>query len=412
MKHILLTFLLFLGLVASAQFKNTVYSNWDSGYSIGAHSRFQASSNAITSNLIWNAYQGKNLDRGLRETVSGLHSRRNRIGVDLDYGIYAKHITDTTKGIGWFINVADRTHANAKYPQELFDLAMFGNAQYAGQSIELSPLEFNFLRYNQFEIGLLKTIYKEKGKWNLGFGISLLAGKRNLQLKIEQATLFTHEDGEYLDGEVHGDIRSSSLASSKYIDLNGAGFSGSLHIGYETEKFGIRFEADDLGFINWTRGLKRTDLDSVFRFEGAEVDLFASDGNAFSSINLDTVVDGFASRKAATPYTSILPGRIGFEGHYVLNSKDWRLYAGVQYRIAPSYIPYAYIGTNSPLGKGFYIDGRFAFGGFGSWHLGLEFRKKFADKAMITLGTRNLEGFILPMVGTSQSAYIGIAGFF
>jgi hypothetical protein len=89
-----------------------------------------------------------------------------------------------------------------------------------------------------------------------------------------------------------------------------------------------------------------------------------------------------------------------------------RLYAGIQYRIASSYVPYGYIGTSSPLPKGFYIDGRFAYGGFGSWHLGLELRKKFANVFEIKLGTNNLEGYVLPMVGTSQSAYVGFAAYF
>ena len=412
MKKLLLIVLLLSSICANAQYKSNVYADWDAGYTIGTYGRYNASSNAITSNFVWNVYQGKFLDRQLREKVSGLHTRSNRVGADLDYGIFAKHTPDSTKGVGWFLNVADRTHINASYPKELFDLVMFGNAQFAGESIPLSPVEFNLLMYTQFEIGLLKTIVKPKGKWNLGIGLSLLTGKRNFNLKIDEAELFTDVDGEYLEGEVHGSMRSSSLSSSQYIDANGLGFSGSVHIGYETSKFGLRFEADDLGFINWNRHLKQTDLDSVFRFEGVDVNLFAADGNPVASINIDTVVGGFSTELTPTPYTALIPGRIGFEGHYLLNSKDWKLYAGVQYRFAPSYIPYAYIGTNSPLGKGFSIDGRFAFGGFGSWHLGLEFKKRFADVAEIKLGTMNLEGYVLPMVGTSQSAYIGISGFF
>jgi len=407
---ILLQLFVFAG--ANAQFQNPIYSDWTPGYSVGAYGRAQFSSNAITPNLFWKVYQGKELNRKVRENVSGNLSKGNRIGADADYGIFAKHLPDSTTGIGWFVNLADRLHANAKYPKDLLDVAMFGNASFAGQTADLSNIEFNLLMYKQFEVGILKTVHKEKGKWNIGFGVSLLTGNRNIQLKITEASLYTDPDGEYLDGEVHGHFRSSTMGRSQYVAANGLGFGGSLSIGYEADKFGIRLDADDLGFISWKKNLKRTDLDSVFRFEGVEVNLFSADGNPFSSIDLDSVVNGLATVRQATAYTIATPGRIRVEGYYALNSENWRIYAGIQYRIANGYVPLGYVGTSAPLKKGFYIDGRFAYGGFGSWNLGLELRKRFANVFEVRLGTNNLEGFVLPMVGTSQSAYISLAGFF
>lgn len=407
---ILLQLLVFAG--ANAQLRNPIYSDWTSGYSVGAYGRAQLSSNAITSNLVWNTYQGKTLSRQLRENVSGNLTKTNRIGADADYGIFAKHLPDSTIGIGWFVNIADRIHFNAKYPKDLFDVAMFGNASFAGQTANLSNMEVNLLMYKQFEVGILKTVQKEKGKWNIGFGVSLLTGNRNLQLKITEASLYTDPDGEYLDGEVHGEFRSASMANSQYVAANGLGVSGSFSFGYQAEKFGIRVDADDLGFISWKKDLKRTDLDSTFRFEGAEVNLFSADGNPFSSIDLDSVVDGFATVQQGTAYSVATPARIRVEGYYALNAANWHIYAGIQYRIAAGYVPLGYIGTSAPLKKGFFIDGRFAYGGFGSWNLGLEVRKRFANVFEVRLGTNNLEGFVLPMVGTSQSAYISLAGFF
>ena len=39
-------------------------------------------------------------------------------------------------------------------------------------------------------------------------------------------------------------------------------------------------------------------------------------------------------------------------------------------------------------------------------------RKRFANVLEVRLGTNNLEGYLLPMVGTSQSAYLSLAAFF
>lgn len=396
---------------ASAQFRNTVYSHAETGYIVGAYGRYQASTNAIATDLVWNIYQGKFLDRDLRERSSGMHGKMNRMGADIDYGLFVRHLPDSTKGIGWFVGVADRTHVNGSYRKELFDLAAFGNAQYAGQSVSLSPLQFNLLTYTQVQAGILKTVRKQKGSWNLGFGLSLLFGKQNLNLKINEAELYTDSDGEYLEGSLSGVIRSSSASGTQYFDANGIGFSGSFNVGYSTDKWGILLEADDIGLINWNKDVKQTDLDTAFRFDGVEVDLF-SGGDAFANVATDSILNGLATDVALGNYTTATPGSIRLEGHYMLNKKQLRLYLGVHYRFAPGYVPYAYVGTNSPLGKGFSIDGRFAYGGFGSWNLGLEVSKRFGKHVEIRLGTNNLEGFVLPMVGTSQSAYASLVGLF
>lgn len=411
MKRLVLCFFMLQTISASAQFRNTVYSNWEGGYMVGASGRYQASSNALTSNLLWNAYQGKFLERELRDRVSGMHGKSNRLGADIDYGLFARHLPDSTKGIGWFVSLADRTHVNGSYAKELFDLVAFGNAKYAGQRIMLSPLRFNFLSYTQAEVGIMKVVKKQKGTWNIGFGLSVLFGKQNINLNIDGAELFTDADGEFLDGMLSGSVRSASASSTQYFAANGIGFSGSLAISYSTDKWGIGLEADDLGMINWNKLVKQTDLDTVFRFEGVEVDLF-SGGNAFADVSADSLLNGLATDVPVTKYTTTTPGSIRLEGHYVLNQKQLRLYAGVHYRFAAGYIPFAYVGTNSPLGKGFFVDGRFAYGGFGSWNLGLEFRKRFGKHVEVRLGTNNLEGFVLPMVGTSQSAYLNLVAFF
>ena len=395
---------------ASGQFRHPAISFEDTGYSVGLHGRYQVSSNSISSNIIWKAFQGQFLDRKLREQASNRMFANNGLGVDLDFGVYARHLPDSSKGIGWYLDVADRTHASGGFTKDLFDLAMFGNAMFADKTAQLADLNLLFLTYKQYEGGVLKTFDLSEGKLHFGLGVSLLTGKRNLTVEIGKAELYTHPDGEYLDGTVNGTVRNASLTSGQYFDANGLGFSGALSLAFESEKFGVRFDADDLGFIRWNNKLNETEIDSTFRFEGVDINLLGGDG--FASISLDSVVDGLLTEKQAAPFSTILPGRLRLEGFYRVNDKDVRVYAGIQYRIANGYVPYGYVGCSAPLPKGFFIDGRVAYGGFGSFHLGLEVRKRFAEVFEIRLGSNNLDGYVLPMVGTTQSAYISLAGFF
>jgi len=411
-KQLLVFFPLLLCLSVNAQFKAPIYSQWDTGYSIGMYGRYQLSSNAFSTNFVSNIYRGKTLSRPLRQKVSNKLTRNNRLGADLDYGLYVKHLPDSSKGIGWFVNIVNRTHANAKLPKDLVNLVMFGNAAFAGKTAELSKISASLLSYKQFELGILKQIATEKGTWNLGLGVSLLTGNQNFNLLIDRANLFTDADGESIEGEIGGRFRGSSVVSSQYFDANGLGFSASLHLGYVSEKFGIQLQASDIGQVSWLKNLRYTELDSSFRFEGVDINLFAANGGSISSIDLDTVVAGFATKKEGSRYTTILPANFVLEGFYALNSKKWHLYAGVQYRLAAAYIPYAYVGTNAPIGKRFFIDTRFAYGGFGSWHLGFELKKKFGKTFEVCIGTNNLEGYLLPMIGTAQSAYVGVVGYF
>lgn len=405
MNRVLTIILLLWTTPSLAQFSEPTYQDWDSGYQLGLYGRAQLGSNGISTGLVWDAYQGKHLDRKKREAASNRSRKNNPLGLDLDYGLFVKHLPDSAKGLGWFVNMAARTHANGSYSQDMLDMALFGNAMFAGETAELGNLKANYMDYRQFGVGILKQVKRDAVTWNLGFGVSLLTGNRNFSLRVNDAQLYTDPAGELLEGEVHGSVASSALSGGTYIDANGLGFSASLHAEVRARKFGILLSADDLGMIRWNRELQQSALDTAFVFEGVELDLFSGT----ISPEGDSIINGLITEEDATPRTVATPGRIRLEGYYALNDRSWQLYAGLQYRFTPSYLPYAYIGTRSRIGAGFALDGRFAYGGFGSWHIGFQVEKRFGNRVLVRVGTANLEGFILPMVGTSQSVYASLA---
>lgn len=410
MRAVAIIAILLLPFTLSAQFYHEVYNDWTPGYSIGVFGRYQMASNAVTASLSNAIYTGSPLSREAREATLGLLRSSNRMGVDGDYGLFFRHLPDSAKGIGYFIRIADRYQAHTTFSDDLLNVGMFGNARFAGQTADMGPLTLQYHNYKQYEIGLLKVWEKPKTKWHLGVGLSFLTGNQAVVADFEEASLFTDADGEYLDIVLHGSLVTSSIASTQYFAGMGYGFSASVHVGMQGEKFGWTFQLDDLGMLSWGSRLREHDVDTVARFEGAAIDLFGDD--PFVSVNLDTITKQLVTSRDGNGFVTPTAGSIRAEGSYRLNAKDWRIYLGVHHRFALGYFPLIYVGTSAPLPKRFYIDGRFAYGGFGSWNIGLELRKNFGGHVAVRMGTFNLEGYLLPNVATGQSAYVGLTGYF
>jgi hypothetical protein len=393
-----------------AQFMHEVYDDTTAGYVVGVFGRYQMASNAISASMLNAIYTGSELTRDMRDGSSARLGESNRLGLDGDYGLFVRHLPDSVKGVGWFIRIADRYHAHANLSRDLLDLAMFGNAQFAGRTAELGNLSFNYLQYKQYEFGILKNWKRPSAEWFFGMGLSLLTGNQSAVADIPDGTLYTHPDGEYLDVEVHGVLRTSSIASTQFFAANGWGFSASAHLGMRGKRFGWMLQLDDLGMISWSERLRQHDIDTLARFEGPDIDLFAT--NPFASVNFDTIASRVVTSRDGERFSTVIPGSIRVEAYYALNEKQWKLYAGVQHRFAEGYFPLVYLGTSAPLPKQFFIDGRFAWGGFGSWNIGLELRKKFGKYVAVRLGSYNLEGYLMPGIATGQSAYFGLTGYF
>lgn len=393
-----------------AQFMHEVYDDATPGYAVGVFGRYQMASNALSASMLDAIYTGSELTRDMREGSSGRLSTSNRVGLDGDYGLFVRHLPDSAKGVGWFIRIADRYHAHANLSDDLLNVAMFGNARFADRTAMLGPLDFTYLQYKQYEVGILKQWQRPDTRWTFGIGLSLLTGNQTAVADIGTGTLYTHPDGEYLDVEVYGTLRTSSIASTQFFAANGWGFSASAHVGMQGKRFGWLLQLDDLGMISWGQRLRHHDIDTVARFEGPDIDLFATD--PFSSVNFDTIASRVVTSRNGDRFNTTVPGSVRLEGSYALNDRAWKLYLGVHHRFARGYFPLIYVGTSAPLPKQFFIDGRFAWGGFGSWNIGLELRKKFGKYVALRLGTYNLEGYLMPPVATGQSAYVGITGYF
>ena len=400
-------FLLFgLGVNASAQQLNPFLSGSESGHTIGLYGNAQAASNVLRVKFTRDIYTGQFLERDLRQKQSDAIGSSGIVGGQLNYGLYYRHLPDSvTAGWGWGINVGATLHINAKFSKDAYDLAMFGNAQFANQTVEMSGLAFNFYDYKSFGAAVIKDFSLKTGHFRAALGVNFLLAQKHASAKFDEASLFTQEYGEYLNLSLDGTVQSNGMSDGSYFASNGYGVNANILLQLIKPKHTLNMELTDMGALFMTNAGKEVSLDTTSRFEGLELDLFSTDSEPFSSLSPDSLTSLFGITNDSGAYSATLPFSIHARTEHKLADGKYIVFGGIKYRFAP-YFPLIYVGTTFNLPRHFSIQPAFGWGGYGSWNLGLEIGKRFADVASIKIGSNNLGGLILPAEATGQGGYI------
>ena len=399
-----------LSQAAIGQNLNPILSGNNEGNTVGMFAIASARSNMLRVKFLRDFYTGKSIDSDLREKQANASLKINRAGADLNYGLYYRHMPDTvTQGWGWGVQLGARLHSNAAFTADGYKLAMLGNAQFAGQTAELSGTQFNLFNYKYLGGSVIKDISIKHGLLKIGFSANFLLAQKQSTASFDEASLFTQEFGEYLDFSAQGTFTSNGLSSSHYLGANGFGFSTDLLVQLVRPKHTISLELGDAGALFMNNNGSATSIDTSFRFEGIALDLFEEMSEPFSSLSPDSLSQTLGiSTDSAVAHSAALPAFIHVRSEHDLKDGKISVFGGIQYRFAP-YFPLIYAGAKFNLPSLIAIQPTFAWGGYGSWNVGLELEKRFNDIATLSLGTNNLEGFIVANVATGQSAYVNLA---
>lgn len=408
MRAILFFLLFVLGLHASGQQLDPFLSGSENGHTIGLFGNAHAASNTLRVKFTRDIFTGQFLDRDLRQKQSDAIGSSGIVGGQLNYGLYYRHLPDSvTSGWGWGVNIGAVIHANAKFSKDAYDLAMFGNAQFANETAEMSGLAFNFYDYKKFGAAVIKDFALKTGHFRAALGINFLLAQRHTSASFDEASLFTQEYGEYLDLALNGVVKRNGISDGRYFASNGYGVSADLLLQLVRPKHTLSLELADVGSVFMSSAGKMVSLDTTSRFEGLELDLFSTDSEPFSSLSPDSLTTLFGIKNDSGAYSATLPISIHARTEHKLADGKYIVFGGIKYLFAP-YFPLIYVGTTFNLPKKFSVQPAFAWGGYGSWNIGLEIGKRFADFASIKIGTNNLEGLIVPSEATGQGGYLSM----
>ena len=369
-------------------------------------------STAFTAQFLSKFYKGGYIDKEQKDQVLDRVRNQNIIGADLNYGVYVGLKLDSLfhkKNISLFFSLRDRAHFDGQFSKDLYKVAFYGNAAYAGQTADFNNFSLNLIRYQQLQVGLFSSKYDSAARW--GIAVSLLKGEQYLSVFAQKAELYTSADGQYIDFATDMQVAQSDTAKKGMGAFNGIGASIDIYFEapFKTRRGDskLRVSVADIGAIKFNSQSLYLNQDSTFHYSGFQVNsIYDLQDSTFASTSQDSLVNRVAPFKkqsfsATLPSTLNLSYETQFNKHFILTE-------GIRYVFNGNYHLLMYIKGNVIINPKFSVSGTFGYGGYGKFNYGLGVFANLGKGLIVYAGSNNLEGFIAPKRACGQGAYISL----
>ncbi len=159
--------------------------------------------------------------------------------------------------------------------KDALQLALNGNAPYAGELLELAPTKYQSQSFLSIGFNLIEK--RKHLSWSYGF--AALFGTDFQDLNLERGSVFTEQNGSYLDLSAQYRYRNSDTLNP--IKGMGLGLGGSLQYSIH-DQLSLGIELSDFGFIFWNNASYTINADTSFRYLGEFVpNLLDFEGSLF-----------------------------------------------------------------------------------------------------------------------------------
>jgi hypothetical protein len=375
-------------------------------FTAGIYGGIDASSNCITTSFATNFFSGNYISDALKHQVVENLEKFNRLGYNLNYGIYGVWRTDTInhRTFNFFFAMRHKATINAVFSPDAFNLAFFGNAMYAGRTANLAPFNFMSMSYNQAEIGLVSTDFG--GKAQLGMGLSFLAGQKLLAVGARNATLYTDPTGQNLQFNSNAEMYQSDTAgNSKFINGYGASLDLYFKAPYKIGKRSgvISVSATDMGFMYWNKNSLYYHKDTSYFYDGVTINNITDLQNVgFGGVSKDSLQNKYIPfAKKALFYT--IPSTLSVNTN--TDFGKYHLEVGYWYVFNSNDVGYYYVQGDKYLNSGWMTALQLGYGGYETFNLEFLFSKQ-TKNSTFKLALDHLQGLLLPNKFGGAGAYV------
>jgi hypothetical protein len=294
-----------------------------------------------------------------------------------------------------------------RFTDDLFNVVFFGNAGYAGQTADFSgssELNYNF---NQLRFFTQKKFGKTS-QWEGGAGLSFLTARQGTAIQLDRGTLYTEQNGEYIDASYHFTYFVSDSSNHGGLQVDGLGAAADLFLSFmlpdSISKF--TFSVNDFGFIGWNKNSRIYRADSSFHFEGIEVtDLLHPADSSLFNFNADTLLKKTGAKVGSEAHQTWLPARFSLMYTRLFNER-WMASAGISYRPLTDLLPFFYVQPQFAITPKLRTALLLGYGGTDKFTAGLTVDAAIGKNIALQVGSGNFLGIFVPGETTSTSLFL------
>ncbi|MEO6883944.1 MAG: DUF5723 family protein [Bacteroidia bacterium] len=404
---------------ARAQF-DTLYINRTNDSikaSIGFYGNYDYNSNAITNRFLGTFLKNGFLDNSMKDAVSNRLQSTNRFGGDVQEGAYYTFYSKK-KEEKFFVAFKNCLHFDTQFSPDLFNVAFYGNQQYQGKTANFDNFNLNLLQYQQVEFGIVKKIFFSEDTTNkavfYGASIAILNGQQYTSITAKTAQLYTDINDQYINFNTSVMMNQSDTARKKFGSVNGIGAALNLFIymPYITYKHkgSITIHVTNIGAIEWNKNASTYQQDSLFHYEGFQINNIYDLKNAtFAAAQQDSVLKKLTTLKKQA-YSTTLPATLDVSS--TTNYGKFQFTKGFNYIFNANYTMCYFIGGNYFFNPNFCLTTRISYGGYGFMSYGLGIVAKLKHNFTLTFASNDIEGFILPNSTTGGEMQVKLVKYF
>lgn len=363
------------------------------------------SSNRFSNDLMDKFLFGGEITQDIKDRNSNRLKGYNALGLEAEQTIqnYIPSIKPFGKdNYGMIMTFSDNHFASSNIPPGLFNLGMYGNYDYQGDTLNFSLAHAQYQHYQKLSFGF----YDKKTMSSVQIGY--VAGSKGFNFRTLESSFYTHPDGDSITSYLSGE-GSASERFYPYLAFTGGGFSVDINLNFLFEnKKGhrqvVNFKVNNLGMIFWNQNTNLYSMDDSITYKGFEIhDII--EGTASTEVD-------FADTLGVTHQTGrigeVLPLELIIQKIPDHGSKQkLQPIYGFKSILTTDFFPYFFGGVYYQPIENFSGSTRVSYGGFGGLKWGLNLNYWLKDKASFYLGSYDLIGFISKNYGMGRSLNFG-----